>query len=214
MSGARETDSSGIGMQVHALALDADALVRYCAEGDENLVRLLIDKGAEINRISKAGTFPIHEAIKSGNIKCLEVLLEHGADIDVVDESNATTLHYAARYGRATILNALVKACVSRFDSTDREANQKFLLKFINSQSDHDVTPLHEAAKGGKILIFTMFSFPVRELRTSRSTNTDLLGLRLHHHLQLHRLLLLFCYGLVVVGVGVLLFACRSCALY
>jgi ankyrin repeat protein len=57
-------------------------------KGNTELVRLLLDSGANINAKSSEGFEPIHRAAMNlkGNAACMSVLLERGADADITSE--------------------------------------------------------------------------------------------------------------------------------
>lgn len=60
----------------------------------EELVRMLIDGGADVNlRSRNRHTYPIHIAASERSISILDMLIEAGADISQVDEDNNTPLH-------------------------------------------------------------------------------------------------------------------------
>lgn len=60
----------------------------------EELVRMLIDGGADVNlRSLHRHTYPIHVAASERSISILDMLIEAGADISQVDEDNNTPLH-------------------------------------------------------------------------------------------------------------------------
>ena len=67
-----------------------------------DVIKCLIDYGAEINVLSKVGTTPLHIAVVAGQIEIAKLLLDSGADIDYalcLDEKSGTEighpLHYA-----------------------------------------------------------------------------------------------------------------------
>jgi cytochrome c len=60
--------------------------------------RLLIERGADVNKASTWGT-PIHEAAKRGNAEIVRLLLEQGADPSVTASKGMTPLHSAAEGG-------------------------------------------------------------------------------------------------------------------
>lgn len=60
----------------------------------EELVRMLIDGGADVNlRSHNRRIYPIHVAASERSISILDMLIEAGADISQVDEDNNTPLH-------------------------------------------------------------------------------------------------------------------------
>jgi len=48
-----------------------------------DIVRLLIDNGANVNVKQQAGATPLHSAAQNGNLEMLILLLENGADVSV-----------------------------------------------------------------------------------------------------------------------------------
>jgi ankyrin repeat protein len=57
---------------------------------------LLIEKGADVNTQTKAGTSPIHEAASIGDYDCVKLLIDNGIDVNVRDSLNSTALHVLA----------------------------------------------------------------------------------------------------------------------
>lgn len=51
------------------------------AKGDAEEVKLLLLRGAEVNRQSLNGSSPLHEAVRAGKTMTAYVLIEHGADL-------------------------------------------------------------------------------------------------------------------------------------
>ena len=49
------------------------------ARGDLALVRLLIERGADVDKTSDAGNAPIMVAAANGHVETIKLLLEHGA---------------------------------------------------------------------------------------------------------------------------------------
>ncbi|MFN3405310.1 MAG: ankyrin repeat domain-containing protein [Cytophagaceae bacterium] len=64
--------------------------------GNSEIIRLLIDKGADPN-ISSYKEYPVHIAASQGNSKALKELIVAGADIKKVDSLGRNALHLATR---------------------------------------------------------------------------------------------------------------------
>lgn len=60
-----------------------------------NLVKLLLDAGAEVNHKDANGCSPIQLAAFTGNLELVKILLDAGADIDSKNVIGATALHNA-----------------------------------------------------------------------------------------------------------------------
>lgn len=69
--------------------------------------RLLIERGADVNRASTWGT-PLHEAAKRGNAEIVALLLEKGADPTVTASKGMTPLHSAAEGGSVEVTQFLL----------------------------------------------------------------------------------------------------------
>jgi cytochrome c len=60
-----------------------------------NVVVLLLNKGASINRKGMGGATPLHLAAQEGCVDCIIVLLERGAKINARDDEGRTPLKRA-----------------------------------------------------------------------------------------------------------------------
>ncbi|SKB38597.1 ankyrin repeat domain-containing protein [Daejeonella lutea] len=80
--------------------------------GNEDVVRLLLLKGADPNTSSMNGynVYPIHSAVASNYDMIAKMLIEAGANVNVVQMSGATPLHSAAHNGNIDLLIVLLEA--------------------------------------------------------------------------------------------------------
>jgi len=67
-----------------------------------NVVRLLIDKGANLDTPNYEGVTPLHLAIENKKVVTAQILADRGADVESADEDGLTPFHYAIRYGTGT----------------------------------------------------------------------------------------------------------------
>ncbi len=91
------------------------ALFVATTRGDLQLVRALLQKGADPNHKTDFGHYPIHEAAREGNVDILDALVAAGANMNVrisakgSDGPNQwTALHFAAFSGNVTIAMKLL----------------------------------------------------------------------------------------------------------
>jgi hypothetical protein len=70
-------------------------LHRAVAEGDEELVQLLVSMGADLNARDLEGKTPLHIAIIRDRKEISTLLLTHGADPSLEDGEGKMPLHYA-----------------------------------------------------------------------------------------------------------------------
>jgi len=76
-------------------------------QGNLDIVRLLVEKGAEVNR---PGWTPLHYAAVSGNVDLLRYLLDQNAYIDAQSPNRKTPLMMAARHDRLDAVRMLLEA--------------------------------------------------------------------------------------------------------
>ena len=77
--------------------------------GHEEVVRLLLGKGADVNMADADGWTPIHWAAHRGHIEVVRILLDRGADPNSEDGSKCTPLHWAAFYGHKKVVQLLLR---------------------------------------------------------------------------------------------------------
>ena len=75
-----------------------------------DIVRLLVDKGADVNKGMNIGWKPIHFAVKNGNANVVKLLLDRGADINVLNPYKKTPLKMAEEKGSTVIARMLREA--------------------------------------------------------------------------------------------------------
>lgn len=101
-------------------ALDIAAML-----GRKELVRELVERGAEINSQTKKGYTALHRAASWGHPECLRVLVANGADLQLRNAHGERAREAAARYQK--------DSCV---DYLDRAEAQKALLSVITATKD------------------------------------------------------------------------------
>lgn len=79
------------------------------SRGHTDLIKVLIEAGADVNTPDEDGETPLHRAMSTkNNYKTARLLIEHGADLATVAVGNRTPLH--------TIFNATIGRVLSRGD--------------------------------------------------------------------------------------------------
>ena len=102
--------------------------------GHREIVRLLLERGAEVNAKDAGGETAVLLAARWGRGDLMDLLLEHGADASIRDDQGRTLLHKAAEYGHVEVMRALLS---HGFD--------------VNVQA-RTGTPLHSAAHRREVL--------------------------------------------------------------
>lgn len=102
--------------------------------GQVNVLKLLIEKGANINlpANNQMSVYPIHSAVAAQNLEATKLLVSSGAMVNVTQANGITPLHSAAHNGNLDICRVLVEAGVD-----------------INALDNNGSTPLHMALAEG-----------------------------------------------------------------
>lgn len=107
-----------IGTHVNKLAV---LLLNSGADFDDNLCytcddeyynevsKLLVAKGAEINTKSSYGTYPLLAAVEGQNIEIVKFLLDNGANINIKNDKNETPIMIATEKGEYEIIKLLIE---------------------------------------------------------------------------------------------------------
>jgi len=95
----------------------------------KEVVKLLIDKGADVNARRNNGETPLHHAATK---EVAELLIANSANKNAKDDSGETHLHHAAKYGRKEVVELLIAKGAD-----------------VNAKRNNGQTPLHRAAGGG-----------------------------------------------------------------
>lgn len=95
------------------LNVDAKGLAilhRAAQNGKGEIVKLLIDAGADVNGMTRGGRTPLHFAAKHNKIETVRILLEEGADVNATSVRDESPLHIAAHNDNVEMLDLLVEA--------------------------------------------------------------------------------------------------------
>jgi len=89
-----------LGVDIHADHGEGTALSWAVGREREDLIRILIDHGADINRRNNSAhkARPAHVAVASYNIKILKLVVELGADLSLTDGKGLTPLQMAEQW--------------------------------------------------------------------------------------------------------------------
>ena len=93
---------------------------------DPQIVRLLIEKGAEVNGKDSLGNTPLlqceHLDFHSENLEIMELLIENGADLDVVGHHGETILHKVINNGNLKTAELLLNSGAN-IEATSSQGN-------------------------------------------------------------------------------------------
>jgi len=86
---------------------DESPLMMAALKGQLDMARILIAKGAAIN---KTGWTPLHYAATGGHTQIIRLLIERGAQLEAPSPNGTTPLMMAARYGSVESVEMLLRA--------------------------------------------------------------------------------------------------------
>lgn len=84
--------------EVNCKGLDDWRPVHFAGyEGYDDILKLLIKYGADLNVVNKFHRNPLHVATIKGSLEAVKVLCENNIDIDSFDNDGNTALHFACQ---------------------------------------------------------------------------------------------------------------------
>lgn len=154
------------------------ALTVACSGGHEDLVKLLIEKGAHIEHRDKKGFTPLILAATLGYARIVQLLLIYGADVEAQSERNKdTALSAAAQAGKYDCCEVLL---------SKGQANKEH-------RNISDYTPLSLAASGGYVAILRLlldYGADINSRTGSKLGISPLMLASMNGHTQAVRLLI------------------------
>jgi len=94
---------------------DPTRLHSACYDGNLEVARELLDRGASVNTRNNQGETPLHQVSRGqyrseeGGVGIVQLLLGRRANIDARDKGRTTPLHLASYYGRVEIVRELLE---------------------------------------------------------------------------------------------------------
>lgn len=104
--------------------------------GDDEMVKLLLELGADVNQLDGEGASPLRRAVVyNAKTEIFELLKKKGADLKLIERDGMTAFCFAAAEGKLDIVKTLVRL--------GADIHQKFKVKDGSTVSE--TTPLIEA---------------------------------------------------------------------
>ena len=102
--------------------------------GRNDILRLLIDRGALVNETNENMSTALHWAVMGCNVESAMLLIESGADVNAADVDGLTPLHIAAYWCNVTVASMLIAAGAH---VNAQDANGQTPLAELLSQVDY-----------------------------------------------------------------------------
>lgn len=90
--------------------LDEDDTSEQERNDMEEIVKLLVNAGANVRKENLTGWTPLHFAVHGASLKSVKVLLEKNPDVNASDRHKQTPLFIAVKEGRVSVVEALIDA--------------------------------------------------------------------------------------------------------
>jgi ankyrin repeat protein len=161
------------------------ALIIASRDGDIEIVRILLEKGADVNAKTDTGTTALFNAILYRHTEVVRILLENGADVHVKTMYGSTTLDMAIWYGDIEIVSMLLEngadvnakgkygstALIKASENGHTEVVRMLLEKGadVNVKDDNGSTALMKASKEGRTEIVELLEKVIKTEKETRS---------------------------------------------
>ena len=94
---------------VDAIVRDGRTVLIYAArDGHTEVVKLLIDNGADLNHKNNGGVTALRTAAREGRTEVVKLLIDNGADMNIKDVDGWTALMHAAWNGSTEVVKFLI----------------------------------------------------------------------------------------------------------
>ena len=120
VAGVQQALRQGANVNCINEGLPSTHLMRACVNGYDDIVRILLNAGADARWISAGGSSAIHAAILGGHLSTVEMLLNHDNGLLEISDSNGVTpLLAAIQYGLSEIFHFLLDRGASALATTE-----------------------------------------------------------------------------------------------
>ena len=165
--------------------------------GKIDVIRFLLENGAEVNAKDRSGATPLYTPIKYGHTDIVKLLIKEGAEVDITNRYvNQTPLHWAVKNGRFDIVKFLLEngADINAIDNAGEtplhlavkngrfdivklilsSVSEEQKMNLLATENGYGYTPLHIAIRYGKIeIMITILSSVTEEQKMDLLTTKD-----------------------------------------
>lgn len=173
------------GLRVNEIDLYGQNPIYYAVrDGKTEVVRLMIEKGSDINLEDKYGQNCIFYSVREGHYEVTELLIENGANVNQVDKKKMTPYSFAEKFNQGKIAELLLRSgAVKPEPKGEREKKSKKNVKQATSHIDKETKnemTIEEIQKPKKFILVRVDSegrkFPLteEEINKFKSENSNL----------------------------------------
>lgn len=102
--------------------------------GQANIVKVLLEFGANPNAVGFFRETPLHRAAANNQAECVKLLLAHGAKTDIARGDAAKPIHVAAMQGAVSAMDALLVHDKSQLNLISKEGRTPFYCAAMQGQ--------------------------------------------------------------------------------
>ncbi len=113
-------------------------LILACYKGNNEVAKLLIGIGTDLNGNSKMGT-PLMASIVKGNNEIAKLLIESKANVNIFDENGTTALIYAVMFKNKMIIKLLLE---NKVDKTHKDKSNKTAFEYAVFSKEDEIINL------------------------------------------------------------------------
>lgn len=146
-------------------------IIKAVNTGNDSIVKMLLDKGANINSVSSSGYTALTVSVINNDIKMFNFLLSNNADYHIKDKEGKTILHWASIFADSEIIKLIIKNKVN-VDCTDKYGITPLMISALNGRNDiieylisHGANIFHKNAKGENALLFAVYSNNLKSIQ-------------------------------------------------
>jgi len=114
------------------------ALSAAVVEGHYDIVKFLIERGANINLGNCRSETPLHLAVVLGNLEIARLIVEEGAQVDTEDDCGDTPLHFAVREDKTDMVSYLLSVGANPEHTNQDDESPAELVEMFGSSDVKD----------------------------------------------------------------------------
>ncbi|MCF8462942.1 MAG: ankyrin repeat domain-containing protein [Rickettsiaceae bacterium] len=157
-------------------------LLKAVRDGNEQMVKSLLDEGVDVNTIDEYGVTALMNAILFKNVGVVKVLLDNGADVNMSNNSAETALTYAIKDKNKEIVKLLLEfgADINKGKGdlyngnllvNDKILGDKEMLEFLSAKGSNVNLLINTTDNEGKTLLVYKVKVKVKELELFKEQN-------------------------------------------
>lgn len=123
--------------------------VKYENDKALDIIKLLIDKGADTSARNDQGQTALHLACSQGSLGLVTALVKEVADFAAVDLEGLNAIHHAAQSGNTHLVRILAQACPNTFVATRDKRGRNALHHLVRDTWLADVDTIESLVSAG-----------------------------------------------------------------